>query len=77
MMIDPGRDVRGVEKGSPYAHAHKKRTIPYAPYVPHRARRLTDQDFRLWPALVFRCEVCGWPIDRVTYPVHPLCEVTL
>ena len=76
MVIEPTGGIGGVAERSPYTRAHKEQTIAYAPYAPRKPRRLTDQDFRLWPALVFRCEVCGWPIDRVTYPVHPLCEVT-
>src|SRR5665647_3231188 len=58
----PVRDVRGVRNRSLLVCVRVGRTFLYAPYVPHGARRLTDQDFRLWPALVFRCEVCGWPV---------------
>ena len=76
-MTEPQSGISGAANGFPYTRAHKKQTIPYATNATLKSRRLTDQDFRLWPALVFRCEVCGWPIDRVTYPVHPLCEVTL
>lgn len=68
--------ISGVEKGSPYARAHRELTNPYATRATRKPRRIADQDFHLWPRLAWRCEVCGNPIDKVTYPVHPTCEAT-
>jgi len=76
-MTEPQSGISGVAVGSPPTRAHRKRTITYATNATLKPRRVADQDFHLWPNLAFRCEVCGWLIDRVTYPVHPTCEVTL
>lgn len=39
-------------------------------------KRIADQDFHLWPNLAFKCEACGLPVDRMTYPRHPTCEAS-
>lgn len=67
--------VSGTTPGSPYARAPKKTTLTYATYATRRRKRVADQDLHLWPDLAFKCDVCGKPIDKVTYPVHPVCEV--
>jgi len=76
-MVTPRRsDASDATSRSPYArtdgNSYRKRVTS----VTRRLKRVSDQEFHLWPITGILCSVCQMPIDRVfiTTRIHPSCE---